>query len=193
MITYNFYKKFYGLRIFSLFALIIIFVSCEEPRPELGLKSGIWRGEITAQGNRIPFNFEVNKADGAYEILLVNGKEKLKIDRIDIFGDSLFFDMHIFDISIKAKIDQEELTGLYSKNYAEGYILPFKAKYGKEGRFDEKGVSDEFDGTWETTFTDVKGKKTTAIGIFESDSTGLNGTFLSKTGDYRFLDGYVGT
>ncbi|MCA0932818.1 TlpA family protein disulfide reductase [Lutimonas saemankumensis] len=191
MITDNIYIKFYRLKIFSLFALIIISFSCEEKRPELGLKSGTWRGEIIAQGNSIPFNFEVNKADGAYEILLINGKEKLKIDRIDIFGDSLFFDMHIFDISIKAKIDQEKLSGSYSKNYAEGYVLPFKAVYGKEGRFDNKKVSNEFDGTWETTFKDVKGKTTSAIGIFKSDSTGLNGTFLSKTGDYRFLDGYV--
>lgn len=191
MITDNMSMKYVSLNFFRLFALIVIFVSCEEQRPELGLKSGIWRGEIVAQENKIPFNFEVNKEDGAYEILLINGKEKLKIDRIDIFGDSLFFDMHIFDISIKAKIDNEKISGSYSKNYADGYVLPFSAVYGKQGRFDNKTVSNEFDGTWETTFTDMKGKNTSAIGLFESDSTGLHGTFLSKTGDYRFLDGYV--
>ena len=191
MITDNNVRKYFGLIFFSFFALIIVFISCEEPRPELGLKSGVWRGEIIAQGNNIPFNFEVKKEDGAYEILLINGKEKLKIDRIDIFGDSLFFDMHIFDISIKAKIEKEKLSGVYSKNYAEGYVLPFKAIYNKEGRFDDKPVSNEFDGMWETTFTDKNGKNNAAIGLFESDSTGLYGTFLSKTGDYRFLDGYV--
>lgn len=183
--------KYFVLKFLSLFLLLIILVSCEEPRPELGLKSGVWRGEITAQGNNIPFNFEVKKDEGAYEILLINGMEKLKIDRIDIIGDSLFFDMHIFDISIKAEIDKEKLSGSYSKNYADGYVLPFRATYGKPRRFDNITVSDAFDGTWETTFTDKNGKKTSAIGIFESDSTHLNGTFLSKTGDYRFLDGYV--
>ena len=165
--------------------------SCEEPKPDLGLKSGIWRGELTAQENKIPFNFEVNKDDGSYQIKLINGMEKLDIDRIDILGDSLFFDMHIFDISIKAKIFKDSLVGSYTKNYAEGYILPFKAVYGKEGRFDQTESSNLFDGTWETTFKDKEGKESSAIGIFKVEDKKLRGTFLSKTGDYRFLDGYT--
>ena len=99
--------------------------------------------------------------------------------------------MHIFDISIKAKIFKDSLVGSYTKNYADDYVLPFKAIYGKEGRFDRTESSNLFDGTWETTFKDKDGKESSAIGIFKVEDKMLRGTFLSKTGDYRFLDGYT--
>ena len=183
-------KKYFAPTL-SLIIIAAISWSCEKPNPELGLRSGVWRGALTAQGNQIPFNFEVSKEDGSYHIKLVNGLEKLDIDRIDILDDSLFFDMHIFDISIKAKIYKDSLVGSYTKNYADGYILPFKAIYGKEGRFDSTESSNLFDGTWETTFKDKDGKESSAIGIFKVEDKMLRGTFLTKTGDYRYLDGYT--
>ena len=186
----NLVKKYIAPTL-SLIIIAAISCSCEKPNPELGLKSGVWRGALTAQGNQIPFNFEVSKEDGSYHIKLVNGLEKLDIDRIDILDDSLFFDMHIFDISIKAKIYKDSLVGSYTKNYADGYILPFKAIYGKEGRFDGAESSNLFDGTWETTFKDKDGKESSAIGIFKVEDKMLRGTFLTKTGDYRYLDGYT--
>jgi thiol-disulfide isomerase/thioredoxin len=186
----NLVKKYIAPSL-SLIIIAAISWSCEKPNPELGLKSGVWRGELTAQGNQIPFNFEVSKEDGSYHIKLVNGVEKLDIDRIDILDDSLFFDMHIFDISIKAKIYKDSLVGSYTKNYADNYVLPFKAIYGKEGRFDRTESSNLFDGTWETTFKDKDGKESSAIGIFKVEDKMLRGTFLTKTGDYRYLDGYT--
>ncbi len=173
------------------FIAVLLTSSCKEPIPELGIKQGVWRGYITTQGNDIPFNFDVMKNKGAYQIKLVNGLEKLDIDKIDVLEDSLFFDMHIFDISVKAKIYRDSLVGTYTKNYAEGYVLPFKAFYGKKNRFDNISSSNIFDGSWETTFKDAKGKETPAIGIFKKQGNTLRGTFLSKTGDYRYLDGYT--
>jgi len=173
-----------------LFILIFIF-SCNEDKTELGLKTGKWRGEITVQNNRIPFNFEVLKNKGTYKINLINGDEVLEIDDINIIGDSLFFNMHIFDISIKAKIKNDSLTGNYTKNYAQDYILPFKAVYGKGSRFDYVISSHDFNGIWETTFVTKEGKETPAIGIFKAENDILKGTFLTKTGDYRYLDGYT--
>lgn len=189
MIKYKFRISICILGFCLLFLSVL--TSCEKQLPEAGLKAGIWRGEIIAQGNKIPFNFEVEKEEGAYRINLINGDEKLKIEGVDILGDSLFFNMHIFDISIKAEILQDSLSGTYTKNYAENYVLPFKAIYGKKGRFDDAGSSDKFDGTWETTFKTTEGKETPAIGIFKAQDSVLKGTFLTKTGDYRFLDGYT--
>ena len=171
--------------------LSLVFSSCEKPLPEAGLKEGIWRGQITAQDNDIPFNFSVEKNEGVYSIDLINGDEKLKIDEVNILGDSLFFNMHIFDISIRAKMIGDSLKGSYTKNYADNYVLPFTAVYGKKGRFDTLSSSDAFDGTWETRFIDEDGKETDAIGIFKAEDSILKGTFLTQTGDYRYLDGYT--
>ena len=171
--------------------LSLVFSSCEKPLPEAGLKEGIWRGQITAQDNVIPFNFSVEKNEGVYSIDLINGDEKLKIDEVNILGDSLFFNMHIFDISIRAKMTGDSLKGSYTKNYADNYVLPFTAVYGKQGRFDTLSSSNAFDGTWETRFIDADGKETDAIGVFKAEDSILKGTFLTKTGDYRYLDGYT--
>lgn len=177
--------------IFHTILIAVAFTSCQEPLPEAGLSEGIWRGEITAQNNQIPFNFDVTKKEGIYSITLINGDEELKIDDVNIIGDSLFFNMHIFDISIRAKMKGDSLKGTYSKNYAENYVLPFKAVHGKIGRFDDVSSSNTFDGTWETTFYTEEGKEIPAVGIFKADEGLLKGTFLTKTGDYRFLDGYT--
>lgn len=180
-------------RICFLLLLILFagFYSCEKPLPEAGLKEGVWRGEIIAQENEIPFNFRVVKTEGVYTIDLINGDEELEIDEVNILGDSLFFNMHIFDISIRAKMLGDSLRGTYTKNYAENYVLPFKAVFGKSGRFDQVSASADFDGTWETVFRSDDGKEIPAVGIFKKEGGVLKGTFLTKTGDYRYLDGYT--
>lgn len=176
---------------FFLPAVVLLLSSCESPKPEIGLTAGTWRGSILVQNNEIPFNFEVVKDKGAVEILLINGDESLKIDEVNILGDSLFFNMHIFDIRVKARILKDSLNGVYIKNYAEDYVLPFYATYGKKGRFDDVESSAAFDGTWETAFISEDGKESPAVGIFRKDQGVLKGTFLTKTGDYRYLDGYT--
>ena len=93
----------------SFYFILIFIFSCNEKKTELGLKTGKWRGEITAQNNRIPFNFEVLKNKGTYKINLINGDEVLEIDDINIIGDSLFFNINIFVISIKAIIKNNYL------------------------------------------------------------------------------------
>lgn len=175
----------------SYLFITILMLSCNTVKKEFALKQGIWRGQIIAQNNKIPFNFEVIKKNNSYKISLINGDETLEIEDVKIIGDSLFFDFHIFDVSIKAKIENDKLVGSYTKNYATDYVLPFKAIYGKKGRFDIVKSNHNFDGTWETTFLTQEGKEIDAIGIFNSENSKLRGTFLTKTGDYRFLDGYT--
>ena len=74
--------------VISYFSVVVLMLSaCEKPKPELGLKTGIWRGEIRAQENAIPFNFEVAKNEGSYQIELINGEERLDIDAVNIAND----------------------------------------------------------------------------------------------------------
>jgi len=173
------------------FLILILFASCDKQKPENNLKTGTWRGEVVAQENKIPFNFEVIKNKDNYKINLINGDEVLPIDEVEVKNDSLFFNMHIFDVSVKAKIENNTLTGSYNKIYADNYILPFRAVYGKNDRFDIRKSDAAFDGTWETTFLSKEGKEIPAIGIFKTDNNKLKGTFPTKAGDYRFLDGYA--
>jgi peroxiredoxin len=49
----------------------------------------------------------------------------------------------------------------------------------------------EFTGRWEVVFVDDTGKETFAVGEFDQQAGRVTGTFLTATGDYRFLAGEV--
>ena len=103
--------------------------------------------------------------------------------------DSLFIRLHIFDIDLKAKINENSLNGYYIKNYKEDYKLPFTASYNKSARFDEPKSTSVFDGKWQTVFTEDDGKTFPAVGVFKQKGDLMTGTFLTETGDYRYLEG----
>ncbi len=179
-------------RIKILITILIIstIFSCKEGKP-IELKQGFWRAEINMQQQKLPFVFEVLKENGTYKANLINAKETIPLDEVSIVGDSVFITLHIFDIDLRAKIKGDTLSGLYIKNYKEDYRIPFTAIYGKSLRFDNPESSTLFDGSWQTTFVEEDGSTYPAIGVFKKEGELLTGTFLTETGDYRYLEGYT--
>ncbi|WP_277487544.1 peroxiredoxin family protein [Catalinimonas alkaloidigena] len=152
---------------------------------------GSWRAELDIQGQILPFTFELTEVDSmAYKVHLINGEERLLIDEVNIEGDSLIMPMSFFDTQIRAKIEGEKLSGVFIKNYAEGYRLPFTATHGDDYRFiqSSKPEAKDFDGKWEVQF---EGDSIHSVGIFEQQGSQVTGSFLTATGDYRFLEGNV--
>ena len=123
---------------------------------------------------------------------LINAKERLPINELRIDHDTLYLPMHIFDATIIARIADNRMKGIWKKNYLADYELPFEAEYGPAYRFDTTGAtpSVDFSGTWESHFLEDN-KDDLAIGIFHQNGKKATGTFLTPTGDYRFLDGVV--
>ena len=168
-----------------IFSLLI---SCTSGTKNTALKIGFWRGEITIQNQQLPFVFEIVKNKNTYKINLHDSDNIIELDEVTVKNDSLFFTLHIFDIDVKAKINENNLVGTYTKNYADNYVLPFKATFDKNIRIDNPSTSTKFDGTWDFRFEgdDENNKK---IGLFKANENQLKGSILSKTGDYRFLEG----
>jgi len=179
------------IKILVVILITGLLFSCKEEVKITELKQGFWRAEINMQNQQLPFNFEVFKKGENYEINLINSKETIPLDEVIIVGDSVFITLHIFDIELRAKINGETLNGLYIKNYKENYRIPFVATYGKSSRFDNPESSTQFDGNWQTTFVEDDGSSYPAIGIFKKEGNILTGTFLTETGDYRYLEGYT--
>ena len=172
-----------------LFIVVISTVSCSTEPKAPGLQEGNWRGVIHMQELELPFLFEVSKENENYAVHLYNGAEEFEMDNVKVTADSLMFSLHIFDIDIKAKINGDQLEGLYIRNYSEGYKLPFTATFNKTQRFDEEKSTPDFDGKWDLTFTTDSGSTYKGIGVFEQKENLLSGTILTTTGDYRFLEG----
>lgn len=132
--------------------------------------------------------FEVKKKENDVIINLHDGDNIIELDEVTIKNDSVFFTMHIFDINVKAAITNGTLQGTYTKNYATDYVLPFKASHGIDSRIDNSSSTTAFDGKWDFRFEgdDENNKK---VALLRMDGDQLKGSILSKTGDYRFLEG----
>ena len=176
-------------KIITGFLLFGALLSCENESKTTEIREGHWRGRIHMQDHELPFNFEIVKDSSIYKALLTNADEVLPLDEVKIVDDSVFITLHIFDIELRAKIEDTILNGVYVKNYKENYRLPFTADYNKKDRFDKPQSAEHFDGKWQITFTETNGKTFPAVGIFNQKGDIMKGTFLTETGDYRYLEG----
>ncbi|WP_461490593.1 peroxiredoxin family protein [Pontibacter sp. HJ8] len=158
------------------------------------LKPGPWRVVLQAQQQEIPFIMEVEEKDGNPALYLINGEERILVDDIKTEGDSLKIRLHIFDADLIAKVKGDKMEGRFTRNdLKKPYSVPFTAEHGKTNRFKENPAPATYDytGKWEVVFTKKDGKSYPAIGMFEQRDNHVTGTFLTETGDYRYLEGQV--
>lgn len=174
---------------------LLLTVSCK-PEPK-ELKAGMWRGILTISNQELPFLMRVTKQENGKTVAyLLNGGEKILLDEITVTGDSVKIPLHIFDADLKAHINdqQDGLKGKWVRyNLEEPFEVSFDAMLGKNYRFSEKpkAATYNYSGKWEVLFKNDDGTEEKAIGVFEQNGNKLKGTFLSATGDYRYLDGEV--
>jgi len=185
----------YIFNITSLWVLITVFSSCKGTSYD-GLKEGIWRATLkTGSGAEIPFNFEVTDSADQKFLDIVNGKERFRVNEISTISDSLIIQMPLFDSEIRAKFKNETLSGRWIKHYGDSdEVLQFDARQGDSWRFfkvnseSNTGIS----GRWSVTFNNIDKKSSyAAVGEFSQENGRVFGTFLTATGDYRFLVGTV--
>lgn len=176
----------------SLLSLVSIH-SVSEPV----LHTGIWRGVISLKEAELPFNFKVqgesNGVQKNYFLEIINGEEKIRVDEISIRGDSIFIRMPVFDSEFRLRFESGKMNGLYV-NHARtsDNIFPFHAEYGKEHRFTAASEPvANLSGKWECDFSKNTPDSSKATGVFQQEGNKLTGTFLTPSGDYRFLEGVV--
>ncbi len=179
--------------LFSFFTILIL-NSCDKPSHKL--QSGIWRGSlITESGAEIPFNFDVVDSAGKYYIEIINSSERLKVDEINHSGDSIHIKLPLFDSEINGTLVDGKIDGIWTKHLAnKDAQMTFYAQAGSAWRIKEKTMQPTVDvsGRWETTFISADKKDTTqAVGEFVQNQSKVTGTFLTTTGDYRYLEGMV--
>jgi thiol-disulfide isomerase/thioredoxin len=188
------YKYFKFILLFTI--VNSMFLSCHQS--EQKNLSGAWHATIETDGGQLPFQLLLEKnADSTnYKAYAINGAEKLALDITFIKDDSLHIPIEIFDAEIVAKVSENNLNGYWKRLIvANKYITsPFQASLGEKARFlqTSKNQPNQISGKYSTTFISVDGKSITeAVGIFEQKGAIVHGTFLTTTGDYRYLDGIM--
>jgi len=164
------------------------------------LTPGPWRGELAAQGQKIPFLFEVKTEAGKPVVYLVNkglnGEERLRCDEIAAAGDSVTIKLHVFDAALVVRAEgQGKLKGNWVKYDSKTpYRVPVTAAAGAQPLFaaGQADAKSSFAGTWRTEFKGDDNKPYPAVGIIQptpGQQATTVGTFLTTTGDYRYLAG----
>jgi len=163
------------------------------------LTPGPWRGVLAAQGQEIPFLFEVKTEAGQPVVYLINkglnGEERLRCEDINSAGDSTTIRLHAFDAALVVRAaGPGKLKGVWVKYDAKTpYRVPLTATHGVQPLFPatNRNSRAEFGGNWRATFRDETGSSYPAVGVFKQKDGAVTGTFLTTTGDYRYLNGDV--
>lgn len=158
------------------------------------LRKGVWRGELkTATAKVIPFNFDVTQAGNKQQIYIINSSERFKVTDVTTKGDSVFIKMPLFDSEFRLKHSGKALSGHYVKHLADKDVpMEFTATPATPWRFFKQPVKStaNVSGRWSAIFGEGNSADTT-VGEFKQSGHKVTGTFLTTTGDYRFLEGTV--
>lgn len=199
----------------------LLVLGCVSPQDTAFTKlpPGVWRGvllldnepviatledeEVSMKVDRqgeLPFTFEVIYTDEqTFYIEVINGDERIRVDDIT-YGtdratakDTIIINFPIYDTYIKAIYEEDVMEGYWYVNYKDRYSIPFKAYFGKNHRFftTKPEPAADLSGRWAATFEVGTKDQYPAVGELVQDGNQLSGTFLTETGDYRYLDGTV--
>ncbi len=150
----------------------------------------------------LPFNFEVVYEDNnTFHIDIINGDERIRVDARDIsFGrnkararDTIRINFPVFDSYIIGEFAGNTIQGSWIVLNRNNYSIPFTAVQGKSYRFTtvQKATPFDMSGKWKATFGLDTDEPYPAVGEFVQDGNRLTGTFMTETGDYRFLEGTI--
>jgi thiol-disulfide isomerase/thioredoxin len=157
---------------------------------KLPLKQGDWTAYLQLnEKDRLPFKLIVKKS----VLIIQNSEELIPLSAPRIHQDTFILDFPAFHSSLHFSVkDKKNIVG-YWINYNKGsrYKVPFNARFGYTSRFEKTDCTPPInvDGQWKVKFDYLSEQPEMSIGIFQQANSCLSGTFLTETGDYRFLQG----
>lgn len=190
-------KANFTLLTFALLSGTLTFGKIKQP------KTGLWKAQLTLNSTyALPFQMTLDKSKQGPELTIINGNEEIVLTQFQYDSDSIIVPFPAFASELKFKVSNKKSVKGFWYNHAKkgNYYLPFTANFApEEGRYPDDEVEFNVDGKWEVIFDYHKENSEKAIGVFNNCSTKCGygayysnkviGTFLTETGDYRFLEG----
>lgn len=172
---------------------------------KIHLKTGDWTGSLHLnKTNYLPFKLSINKGKTdagkiQYNFNVHNGKETITLINPCIIDDSMHLEFPEFNSKLVLKIKGNKNMEGYWLNLNKGinYKIPCHITKGYFKRFQNPKLylshinPSNYNGKWESTFEPQTTDAYKAIGLFTQSFNEIEGTFLTETGDYRFLEGNV--
>lgn len=154
---------------------------------------GTWRAVLASPGGELPFTLRVEEGAGGLSAVALNGEERARFDSVRLEGGRVVLRFDVYDSELRAELapDGSRLTGEWWK--AGRTRLPLTAVRGDSRRFlpgaeagktERSGLGD----AWAVVFKKKSGDEP-ARGEFRQEGERVLGTFLTPTGDHRYLEG----
>jgi thiol-disulfide isomerase/thioredoxin len=150
---------------------------------------------VRPDSNTVVFNMQVSKEKAGTFFYIINADEKIKVGPVSVTNDSVNFDMPVFESSFKTKRNADgSFQGIWIKGTTGDFQnWPFYAYPNQIYRFikNQGSAVRNISGKWDVTITRPNGTPRKAIAEFEQMGDKLTGSFITPSGDYRFLEGIV--
>ncbi|MEO0574139.1 MAG: TlpA disulfide reductase family protein [Pseudomonadota bacterium] len=179
-------------------ALIAVLLSACNSEPATNtpteLRSGTWHADITLPGGDAQLGVELARDGDTLSATLINGTERVKVPNATFSDGRLTLQFPAFNNRIDAKLTETGLEGSLTlvKRYGKTQVMPFRAQPGARAQqTNQAAAGRDLSGRWAVNFTEDDGTVYPAVGEFQQRGNRLLGTFLTETGDYRFLGGSV--
>lgn len=149
---------------------------------------------FSMQGHQLPFDAEIAKGTLSLKFHALNGSERITAELFEVNGDSVFIQLSVFDTEFRLMmVNEERLEGMYFDHSRSGnYQIPVVANKGELPRFaTTRKPTIDASGRWRVLFSPGSDSQYEAVGEFVQNGSEATGTFLTTTGDYRYLAGNV--
>jgi thiol-disulfide isomerase/thioredoxin len=130
--------------------------------------------------------------DGQTALEFQNGSEHIRTEEAIKSGDSLVFKMPVFDSELHLKLTSSQIKGNWINLARQDHnIIAFTAQKASAVTSVKTHCRLLQNEHWKVRFSPNSADEYPAIGLFQLDESNgtLQGTFLTETGDYRYLSG----
>ena len=159
------------------------------------LTTGLWRAVLLTPGGELPFHLQIEHIDSSYAFTIINGSEHMLLNDVTINDDSVIVRFPVYESELRLKVvNENELNGTFvNLTRLTHASIPLIAYSGGAPRFPVRGKDPAAvaHGRWSVMFSPGSKDSTYAIGVFNQDGNHVTGTFLTSSGDYRYLEGVV--
>lgn len=180
----------------GLLTLILLQQACSHQRAQ-PVAEGAWRVVLASPGGDLPFMLTLTRQGSTYKATVHNGAEVIVLDRFEVDAQgALNFGIEHYETYFSGQLGANGTTmaGTWTKviGLNKKAELPFSAQHGVTERFPTTSGQTPVDvsGTWSVSF-DNHGNPQPSVAVFNQEGNKLWGTFLTTTGDYRYLAGVV--
>lgn len=175
------------MKIFSILIFYLTIISCNKTESILGT----WKIELNLQGQTLPVIIHFDKLEkDALSGHLVNSKEKISLE--GTFKNGEFQTQIGANYAIlKGRIKDGELKGYWVRTNKEDYRVDFSgvktSLTSLYKNYENSNLAFNISGKWKIKLNEEK----FGLGIFKQNGSRVQGSILTSTGDYRFLDGHI--